>query len=539
MVLTYKIEVAPSLSEAWTYFIDAGDASFVHRITRSYNEIASADGTDLNGENQTFNAWHHLDNNYYLIDPSMPGPVENVDDNRDYVGDPNNVNNLQYPGNTYILSANSTEGEELVQIGASSPSGPWDPAGVSAMANTRRVYQYYHDTFNRNGIDDNFMNYNVIVNFGPQYVNAFFMPGDLISNDSYMVFGDGDGQIMSNFAASLDITAHEFQHGVTEYTAGLIYENQSGALNEAYSDLFACMVDDDDWTIGEDIFFTYSGFFRDLADPTKGIETGPTKMSEYQDLPNTYEGDWGGVHANMSIASHAGYLMSDGLENSIGRDHTARIWYRALTTYLTSDSEFGDARVATVQAAEDFYGPNSTEVAVVRAAWDEVEVSDNTTTPPATAEITVSPKSLNFKKVPVDKQATQTITLSNHCDREIYIYDIALDNSSCFIHSKATLYQRGGEKLPKNDTMDIDITYVPQKTGSESAALTITSDAAIPTDDISITGNAVKNNGDGGSHRGCMISTMIGNQASIGKIALSFLLFGFVLIVVYDHARKV
>ena len=352
-----------------------------------------------------------------------------------------------------------------------------------------------------------------------------------------MALGDGDGQIMSNLAVSLDITAHEFQHGVTKYTAGLIYENQSGALNEAYSDLFGCMVDNDDWTIGEDVILIAPGYLRSLSDPTKGIESLPTKMSEYQDLPNTYEGDSGGVHTNMSIPSHAGYLMSDGLENSIGRDHTARIWYRALTTYLTSDSEFGDARIATVQSAEDLYGPDSTEVAVVRAAWDEVEVSDNTTTPPATAEITVSPKRLNFKDVPVGKQATQTITLTNHGDKEIYVYDIALDNSSCFIQSKATIYQRGGEKLPKNGAMNIDVTYVPQKAGSESAALTITSDAAIPTDDVSITGNAVKNDGDGGSIGGCLIST-IGNPASIGKIVLSFLLFGIVLIVVYARTGK-
>jgi Zn-dependent metalloprotease len=537
MVLTYKVEVAPSLSEAWTYFIDAGNASFVHRITRIYNETASAGGTDLNDENQTFNAWHHQDNKYYLIDPGMPGPAENVDDSRDYVGDPNNVNNLQYPGNTYILSANHTEGEELVQIGAASPLGPWDPAGVSAMANTRRVYQYYHDTFNRNGIDNNYMNYNVIVNAGPDYADAFFRPGAIISNDSYMVFGDGVDQIASNMAASLDVTAHEFQHGVTEYTAGLIYENQSGALNEAYSDLFACMVDNDDWTIGEDVILIDPGYLRNLSDPTKGIEPLPTKMSEYQDLPNTYEGDWGGVHTNMSIPGHAGYLMAEGLDNSLGRDRTARIWYRALTAYLTSDSEFGDARIATVQSAEDLYGPNSTEVAVVRAAWDEVEVSDNTTTPAATTEIIVSPKSLNFKEVPVGKQVTQTITLKNHGDREIYIYDIWLDNSSCFIQSKATIYQRGGEKLPKNGAMNIDVTYVPQKAGSESAALTITSDAAIPTDDVSITGNAVKNDGDGGSSGGCMIST-IGHQASIGKIALSFLMFGIVLIVVYARTGK-
>jgi hypothetical protein len=217
------------------------------------------------------------------------------------------------------------------------------------------------------------------VHMGNNYANAFW-------NGTYIVFGDGDNQTFSNLAASLDITAHELQHGITEFTANLKYENQSGALNEAYSDVFACMVDDDDWTVGEDCTIPAPGYLRNLAHPEQGLDPLPATMSDYRNLPNTEAGDWGGVHINMSIPSRAGYLMAEGLPSgAIGRAKTAQIWYRALTTYLTPYSQFSDGRNAMVQAAEDLYGAGSAEVAAVEAAWDTVEVyaSGDTQPPPS------------------------------------------------------------------------------------------------------------------------------------------------------------
>jgi Zn-dependent metalloprotease len=355
MVLTYKIEVAPRLSEAWTYFIGAADASFVHRMTHIHSDTVSAGGTDLNSVSQTFKAWEQ-DGTYYLIDPTLPTAA--VPD------DP--VSSIQSPGNTYVLSAENGE-SDLYHLTSTSATSGWDPAGVSTMAHIKLVYDYYKTAFNRNGIDDQDRNYEAVVHFGNNSDNAFW-------NGNYIVFGDGDNVTFSNLAASLDVAAHEIQHGITEFTANLKYENQSGALNEAYSDLFACMVDDDDWTMGEECTLAEPGYLRNLADPTKGLNPLPTKMSEYVNLPNTEEGDWGGVHTNMSIASRAGYLMAEGLETSIGRANTAKIWYRALTTYLTSYSQFTDARSATLQAAEDLFGTGSAEIAAVQAAWDTVEV---------------------------------------------------------------------------------------------------------------------------------------------------------------------
>jgi bacillolysin/thermolysin len=366
MVLAYAVSVAPSLSEGWIYFIDAANAEVVHRMSRIHTERVSAGGEDLNGVHRNFHAWHQ-ESRYYLVDPGMP--------DADY-SDMDYVSEIQSPGRTYVITADNGDGSNLYHISSRSADRGWDAAGVSIMAHIRTVHHYFQNTFGRNGLDDDNHNYNAVVHLGQNYANAFW-------NGTYIVFGDGDNQTFTNLAASLDVTAHELQHGITAFTANLKYENQSGALNEAYSDLFACMVDDKNWTVGEACTIADPGHLRNLADPKDGLRPLPSSMSEYENLPNTEEGDWGGVHINMSIPSRAGYLMAEGLPSgAIGRAKTAQIWYRALTTYLTPYAQFTDARNAMVQSAEDLYGADSSEAAAVQAAWDTVEVYGSGDTPP-------------------------------------------------------------------------------------------------------------------------------------------------------------
>jgi hypothetical protein len=379
------------------------------------------------------------------------------------------------------------------------------------------------------------MNYDLIVHYGIEQDNAFFhkWPNGMGS----LVFGDGDKRY-SPISESLDAVTHEFQHGITNYTAGLIYQNQSGALNEGYSDLFACMVDDDDWTMGEDIALLTPGYLRNLADPTQGYNRLPTKMSEYDDKPE--DDDHGGVHINMSIPSHAGYLMAAGFDDGIGREATARIWYHALTTYLTPYSEFRHARVATILAAEELYPNDPTIAAVVQRAWDQVEVlEDDTTKSNPGRGIAVNPEKLNFPDVSVGEQATQTLTLSNHSDSAIEIFDISLDDSADFTHDGTN------RVLPSNGNMDIKVTYKPQKEGSASATLAIISNAYIPTNNVSITGRAVSDNkdngGNGGEGGGCLISTLgaAGKPvANVKKDVFWLILLGGILIGFYDQVLK-
>jgi bacillolysin len=368
MTLTYAVSVAPSLSEGWIYFIDAADAGVVHRMSRIHTVLAGGGGEDLNGVYQTFNAWHQQDR-YYLVDPGMPDAQ---------YSDVDYLSEIHSPGNTYVITADNGDGSNLSHISSSFAQSGWDAAGVSVMAHITTVHNYFKTTFGRNGLDNHNHNYNAVVHLGQNYANAFW-------NGAYIVFGDGDNQSFTNLAGCLDITAHELQHGITSFTANLKYENQSGALNEAYSDLFACMVDDKNWTVGEACTIADPGYLYNLADPKDGVRPLPSTMSQYENLPNTEAGDWGGVHINMSIPGRAGYLMADGLPSgaAIGRAKTAQIWYRALTTYLTPYAQFTDARNAMVQSAEDLYGAGSSEVAAVRAAWDTVEVygSDDAPSP--------------------------------------------------------------------------------------------------------------------------------------------------------------
>jgi Zn-dependent metalloprotease len=355
-VLTYKVDVTPGMDQRWIYFIDATSNAIVHRIKNIHNEIVVASGIDLNAVTRSFNAWRE-GGQYYVVDPSTPLPESSYDPIN---GGPNDV------GDTFIVSANNGDGSNLVHVSSNNLTSGWDPAAVSAAHNTRTVYDYYKNTFGRNSMDNNNMNLMVAIHFESNYNNAFW-------NGTWMVYGDGDDQVFRPLAGALDVAAHEMSHGVIEHTAALIYENQSGALNESFADFFGVMVDRDDWLLGEDITVVSPGHLRDMANPANGLDPQPTKMSEYQNLPNTDDGDNGGVHVNSGIPNRAAYLTA----NAISRDDTEEIYYRALTTYLQASSQFLDTRRALIQSAEDLFGANSAQVTAVTTAWDEVEVTES------------------------------------------------------------------------------------------------------------------------------------------------------------------
>ena len=157
---------------------------------------------------------------------------------------------------------------------------------------------------------------------------------------------DPDGVRRRLRGSSLDITAHELTHAVTEMTAGLEYQCQSGALNESMSDIFASNVDDDDWVIGEDL---PGGALRDMEHPENGDPPQPAHVDDFNEMPNDGNpfNDHGGVHYNSGIPNHAYYLMV----KAIGRDAAEAIVYRALTEELGPDSGFEDFRTASLAVA--------------------------------------------------------------------------------------------------------------------------------------------------------------------------------------------
>lgn len=282
---------------------------------------------------------------------------------------------------------NTTElpGRQLIDEGERSR----DPVAQAAHDGAGVVYDYYFKTFKRDSIDGRGSPIVSTVHFGSDSAEA--ENAAWIGEAQQMIYGDG-GRIFRPLAYGLDVVGHELTHGVTENTAGLVYESQSGALNESYSDIFAALIDRDNWTIGEEVVKSPpfpAPFMRSLEDPNmdglydpnnplRGVGQ-PASVSEYADLPLSRRADNGGVHINSGIPNHAAYLVAQ----AIGREKMEQIYYRTLTQYLSPESDFFDHARATVRAAQDLY--SAAEVNAVRQAFAQVGIdvggSDNVPQP--------------------------------------------------------------------------------------------------------------------------------------------------------------
>lgn len=258
-------------------------------------------------------------------------------------------------------------------------------AGVDAHLGAATVYDYYRGQHNRNSYDNAGAALNSTVHHLSRYNNAFW-------NGSYMVYGDGDGSQFGSLV-ELDICGHELTHAITERTAGLVYNREPGALNEAVSDIFAVMIDRNDWWVGENSYTpaTAGDALRYLDTPTRGNQpdTYASRLYPGSCTPSDAN-DYCGVHTNSGIPNHAAYLMAAGGTKggvtvaAMGRDATEDVWYRALTSYFTSSTDFAGARSGTIQAATDLFGAGSAQVASVTNAWAAVGVGSGGTTPPPT-----------------------------------------------------------------------------------------------------------------------------------------------------------
>lgn len=273
---------------------------------------------------------------------------------------------------TYTAKNAQTEPGTLITSSTTTIS---DRAAVSAHYFAGVVYDFYKNLFSRNGIDNNGMNMISTVHYGSAYNNAFW-------DGTQMVYGDGDGSEFTYLSGDLDVVAHEMTHGVDSYTANLNYQDQSGALNESISDIFGVLVETydkynvkgggtwtfnaADWVVGDDVYTpgTSGDALRSLANPT--LYGQPANMSGYVNTTS----DYGGVHTNSGIPNKAAFLVAQ----SIGCDKTARIYYRALSNYFTTTTNFASSKSGLVQAATDLYGAGSAEVSAVNTAYANVGI---------------------------------------------------------------------------------------------------------------------------------------------------------------------
>lgn len=354
--LTWHIEVAAGSAIYWHYFVDARDGVLRNRFSGTMRgSSVPASGVNLKGVTKSFTVWQE-NGLYNMIDVTRP-----VNEGATMT--------WQQKGDIWV-----TDSQTGKIITSTSAISGWSAAAVSAISNIYTVLDYYKNTHGLVGYSSTQQNVALKINGSAASEgfpdNAFFSGQDYTLN-----FGRG-GTNFSNLADGLDVVAHEFTHGVVASTANLVYQNQSGALNESYADVFAAMIDRGNWTIGEDVYLHNAGVMRDMRNPNNGDPKQPATMREYI----ATAGDSGGVHGNSGIPNRAAWLVAEGLTaeglgTSIGREKTEKIWYRALTTYLHPYDRFLEARRALIQAAIDLYG-DSAEAAAVRAAWDTVGVGD-------------------------------------------------------------------------------------------------------------------------------------------------------------------
>lgn len=311
---------------------------------------ANINGTDLLGVNRSFpqGGWQ-FGNQFTLEDASksmfnsssstMPGdPVGVIVTLDAFNTSPENQN-----FNADLIVSNSTTFSNK-------------QAAISSHYNSIKSFDYFKTKFNRNSIDGVGGNVWSIVNVteadGTSMENAFW-------NGQAMFYGNG-GSTFKPLARGLDVGGHEMTHGVIEKTANLNYQDESGALNESFADIFGQMIDGDvnDWKIGEDVMQSGGGLptaLRDMANPNNGQPQG-SSFWQPNHTSQQYSGplDNGGVHINSGIPNRAFFLFASNA--AVGVAKAEQVFYKALKDYLVKSSKFVDCRIAVIQAATDLYG---------------------------------------------------------------------------------------------------------------------------------------------------------------------------------------
>lgn len=289
---------------------------------------------------------------------------------------------------TYLAGSNLTDGDNNWSAISERPA-------TSAHWAAEMTYDFYNNTYGRNSFDGN----GKMIEVYTDETFGFSFPGLNAQWDSQgqrLRFGNGHAGI-ANALVSLDVVGHEFTHAVTENEANFIYEGESGALDESFCDIFGIMVEHyagtGDYEIGEEFIITTDPTWLDI------LRRSMSNPNNFND-PDTYEGnfwidpndignDFGGVHTNSGVQNFWFFLLSEGGNGTndngdayavqgIGRNNAASISYRNLTFYLTSSSDYADAKNGSIFSAMDLFGNCSNEVLQTVNAWNAVGVSSST-----------------------------------------------------------------------------------------------------------------------------------------------------------------
>lgn len=356
--LAWHFTIRPNFIERWEYFISATDGSLIHCYNNTHTDgDVTATGPDLNGVNRTIHCYQQ-GGSYLMVDISRAM-----------------YNPQNQEGTMRVFDANFTSpfaNGFNPSIGTSS-NNTWSPKVISAQYNAAVTYEHHRTQNNRNSWNNQGGSVLSVVNCtnqdGSGLDNAFW-------NGVGVLYGNG-ASYFKPLQGALDVVAHELGHAYDEGSANLEYQYQSGALNEAFADIAAVVVERLNWQCGEDIVkpgVFPGGCLRDMSNPHNGGSSLSDPGYQPAHVNEMYNGsdDNGGVHINSGIINFAFYKFCA----AMGIDKGEKVFLRALFNYLTRSSQFIDCRLAVVQAAKDLYGNGSAEVTAAGTAFDEVGITD-------------------------------------------------------------------------------------------------------------------------------------------------------------------
>lgn len=386
-VLTWRVRAATP-GDVREYFVDARDGTIAFDYSDLQTQSAVGRGQGVLGDPKKVSV-SPSGGQFVTTDRLRPPAINTYDMRGDF------VRTINYLNEVIQLTTNDL---------ASDADNSWtDGAVVDAHVYAGWTYDYYFKRFSRRGLDNRDLPLINIVHPARRadFVQTFPIVPDFYLNAGYygdgvMLYGEGlpagrtiGGQTVDFFSAALDIVAHELTHGVTQYTSNLIYQNESGALNEAFSDIMGTAVEfyfqqpgsgtlRADYLMGEDVF--RPGGIRSASDPQAYGDP------DHYSRRFTGSDDNGGVHTNSGIANNAFYLAIEGGTNrtsglsvqgvgAANREQIERVFYRAFTQMLPANATFAVARAATVQSARDLFGANSAAERAMTQAWTAVGVN--------------------------------------------------------------------------------------------------------------------------------------------------------------------
>ncbi len=396
--LAWRAQVLTGV-DARVVFVDAQTGAIRLDYTDRDKQSSVGKGTGVLGDTKKVSV-SNASGTYQAKDPLRPPTLSTLD----MKGDPLRIDRVlvgNFPNNI-ATSDYATDADN-----------EWTDGGVvDAHVYTGFTYDYYFKRFGRRGLNNNNTPITSFTNlvkvddltrnlaiYGTDildyYINAFYLhPGVMVYGVGLPSNFTAGGQRYKNFAGSLDIVGHELTHGVTRFTSNLIYLNESGALNEAFSDMMGTGIEfffqpagsgamQADYLCGEDIVTGTAAF------PLNGIRSqqSPTLFGDPDHYSIRYTGtqDNGGVHTNSGIANNAFYLAIEGGTHRLGvrvtgvgaanREQIERVFYRGFTAFLVPSSNFAAARAATIQAAKELYPSNPAVEAAITQAWTAVGVN--------------------------------------------------------------------------------------------------------------------------------------------------------------------